>query len=77
MQDRVKSKQKITLEIDTVLAATAATKGLDLAFLLEQALHRQLSVPPGSLNEDDLAAMEAYNQYVAEHGTLAEQWRKF
>ncbi len=76
MQERVKPKTKVTLDIDATLAAAAAAKGVDLASLLEQALAAQLQASrTDTLSEADLLATEAYNRYIAEHGTLADSLR--
>lgn len=78
MQERVNkptkhraSTTKVTLEIDSKLAAVAAAKGVDLAALLEAALivgdgdrRRQ------SLGKEELAGLADLERYVAEHG----QW---
>ncbi len=69
MQERVKPKTKVTLDIDATLAAAAAVNGVDLVSLLEQALAAQLRVGrKQALNDEDRSAIEATNRYVTEHG---------
>ena len=59
MQDRIKQKTKVTLEIDTTLAAAAAAKGVDLANLVEQALVATLRTErKQKLSEEDRSAIE-------------------
>ena len=76
MQERVKPRTRITLEIDAALALTAGAKGLDLALLLERAIHAAMREGQSvELTEADRAAIEAHNRYTAAHGTLAESLR--
>ena len=76
MQERVKPKTKVMLDIDATLVAAAAAKGVDLASLLEQALTAQLQASrAGTPSDEDRLATEAYNRFIAEHGTLADSLR--
>ena len=74
MQERVKPKTKVTLELDAALVTAARAKGLDLASILELGLERELRRGE-PLSADDKAAIEDHNRYIAEHGTLAESLR--
>jgi hypothetical protein len=76
MQERVKRKSTVSLEIDADLAAAAVEAGLDLAPMLEHALAVRLACgSSGGLSDADRAAIDAHNRYIAEHGTLAESLR--
>lgn len=77
MQERVKPKtKKLTVEIDATLAAAAAAKGLDLSEELERALRRLLGSSKAAPSDEDRASMDSYNRFIAEHGTLADAFRK-
>lgn len=76
MQDSVKPRAKVTVEIDPALvAAVGATDG-ELSSIIEQALEaylRRRGLQPAS--EDDRASHTEYNRFIAEHGTLADSLR--
>ena len=77
MQERVKPKKKVTLEIDATLAAAAAAKGIDLASFIEQALRAELQeATPRGLSDDDRAAIEFHNRFEAEHGRWTDGLEK-
>ena len=76
MQERVKqptpprnATTKVTISIDSRLAAAAAADGLDLSVLMEQALIAQIGATADtSLDEHEKAALEATNRFVQTHG---------
>ena len=77
MQERVKPRTKVTLDLDTALVAAAKARGVDLQHLVESAL--RASLQPSSnrgLTDEDRESIEDYNRVVAEHGTFAEALRK-
>lgn len=77
MQERVKPKTRVTLDLDTALVAAAATGGLDLAALLEQVLEARVGrsrMQRLSGEEHEVAA--ATDRYVAEHGSWVVDWQK-
>ena len=75
MQERVKPKKKLTVEIDATLAAAAAAKGIDLSAELERALRRLLGTSQAvSATRIGLAA--ALEQFVAEHGRWTDGLEK-
>lgn len=76
MQERVKSKLKVVVEIDAGLVETARVSGVDLSTVLEQALEMALGAGGECGPSDaDRAVMSAHNRYVEEHGTLADSLR--
>lgn len=81
MQERVKSKTRLTVDVDAVLVAAANVEGIDLAELLEQALSSRLQQSgrrrPAALSDDDRASIEAHNQLIAKNGTLTDAIRKY
>ena len=78
MQERVKAKKRMTVEIDETLASAAAVKGIDLAALLEDALRARLQGSDGkrALSDDDRAAIEVHNQFEAKHGKWTDGLEK-
>ena len=77
MQERVKSKKlAMTVEIDAALAAAAAAKGIDISMELERALRRSLGTGQSTLNDEERAALEWSERYVAEHGRWDEGLEK-
>lgn len=81
MQERVKSKARLTVDVDATLVAAASVEGIDLAELLEQALSSRLQQPgrrrPVALSEGDRASIEAHNRLTAKNGTLADAIGKY
>ena len=77
MQERVKPKTRMTVELDATLVAVAKAKGVDFAMLFEQALEAHVNASRSRpLNDEDQASMESYNSFIAEQGTLADAFRK-
>lgn len=71
MQDRVKPRTRnVALAVDADLLASAEAAGIDPASLLDRALRAELVSPRGKgLSDDDRAAIELHNKFVAEHGS--------
>ena len=60
--------------IDAELLAEALSLNIDPSVVLEQALRNAVSQAKAELwRKENKAAIEFYNQQVAEHGTLAER----
>lgn len=77
MQERVKRKTSVTVELDTALVVAANARGVDLAGLFEQALEARLRTGSQQpLSEEERASLDSYNRFIAEHGTLADAFRK-
>jgi antitoxin CcdA len=79
MQDKPARKKKaVNLSIDAELVAEAREFGTNLSATLERALreaHRESRL--AKWREENRAAIEAHNRFVAENGLLSEEWRKF
>jgi antitoxin CcdA len=71
-------KRAVNLSIDADLLAEAREFGTNLSATLEQALreaHREKRW--AKWREENRPAIEAHNRFVAEHGLLSDEWRKF
>ncbi len=69
MQERVKRKTNITVEIDTALASEAEAKGIDLKSFVEQALQTRLRAGGASgLTAEERSDLEWSQRYIEEHG---------
>ena len=79
MQERVKKpKRAVNLSIDADLLATAKAAGTNLSAVLEHALAAELeSFRLEEMRSEHRAAIEAHNEFVAMHGLLSDEWRKF
>ena len=84
MQERAKplrarpSQCTMQVTIDAELAQRANSAGIDLSQLLERALKSELVSPRQcGLSDADRAAIEWHNKYIEEHGSFADEWRKF
>ena len=79
MQERVKKpKRAVNLSIDAELLAEARAASTNLSTLLEQALAGELEgVRLEKMRSEHRDAIEAHNDFVAKHGLLSDEWRKF
>lgn len=79
MQERVKKpKRAVNLSIDAELLAEAKAAGTNLSAVLERALAAELEdVRLEKMRFEHREAIDAYNEFVAKHGLLSDEWRKF
>ena len=79
MQERTGPKKKaVNLSINAELLAEAKAAGINLSETLESALSKDLNESRWrKWREENRAAIEAYNEFIAEHGLLSDEWRGF
>jgi antitoxin CcdA len=77
--------ERVTIELDAESIAAAEAAGIDLSQLLVEALRRRLpnlhAAERAELDrrwqEENRQAIEAYNQFIEEHGLFSEGMRTF
>ena len=70
------AKQTVSLTVNSDLYAKAKSFGINASQVAEEALQYELSARlAAQLKEDIRRDLEAYNAYVAEHGSPAEMAR--
>jgi antitoxin CcdA len=73
-----RKKKAVNLSLDAELVAEAKAAGTNLSALLEKALREELRERQlQKWREENRPAIEAHNRFVAEHGLLSDEWRKF
>ena len=79
MQQRVKKpKRAVNLSIGADLLAEAKAAGTNLSAVLEQALAAEREgFRLEKMRSEHRNAIEAHNEFVAKHGLLSDEWRKF
>jgi antitoxin CcdA len=78
MDDRPSRKKAVNLSIDSELLAEAKAAGTNMSALLEKALQQALQERRNEKwRDENRDAIEAYNEFVAEHGLLSDEWRSF
>jgi antitoxin CcdA len=77
MQDRAKPRKRaVNLSIDADLLEEAKAAGTNLSAVLEEALRDELKDRRWqSWRNDNRAAIESMNRYVAKHGLLSDKYR--
>lgn len=69
-------KRAVNLSIDTALIDEAKAAGTNLSAVLEAALRNELDDKRWTTRrQDNRAAIESMNRYVAQHGLLADTYR--
>jgi len=71
-------KKATNVSINSDLLRKAKALKINLSASLEQALADQIrAAEKAQWQHDNAAAIEAYNQFVAQHGSFADSLRKF
>jgi antitoxin CcdA len=77
--------EKVIVELDAEIVEAAAAAGIDLSDELTRALRRKLPMPDDKTREEaarewyneNKAAVDWHNQFIAEHGLFSDSVRKF
>jgi len=71
-------KKATNLSVNSDLLRQSRALGINLSATLEQALERKLAqANANQWASDNKMAIQAYNQFVEEHGGFGEEYRKF
>lgn len=71
-------KKAVNLSIDAALAAEAKAFGTNMSAVLEKALEAEHRARREEhWREENRSAIEAHNRFIAKHGLLSDDWRKF
>ena len=78
LYDLAAPKKATNLSINSDLLEKARGLKVNLSAILEQALSNKLkSVEAEKWKRENKAAVEAYNEFVAENGCLSDEYREF